>query len=76
MTWQRECMHALQAAKTVLEDHEEQNQNNLKYFVQIVPPCFCLGVKIPTLELMYSESLTSFRVSFIWYHPGPLADSR
>lgn len=59
-------MHVPRTAK--LQNHEEGNQNNLKsIFVQIIPPCFCLGVKINMSELMCFESLTSFHISFIFY---------
>lgn len=59
-------MHVPQAAK--LQNHEEGNQNNLKvFFVQIIPPCFCLGVTINMSELMCFQSLTSFQISFLFY---------
>lgn len=35
--------------------------------MQIIPPCFCLGVKMNISELMCFESLTSFHISFILY---------
>lgn len=35
--------------------------------MQIIPPCFGLGVKISVSELLCFESLTSFHISFILY---------
>lgn len=64
--WQRGCTRALQAAKHA-QDHEEYNQNDLKYFCANNTSPFRLGVKINISELMCFESLTSFHVSFILY---------
>lgn len=40
--------------------------------MQIIPPCFCLGVTINMSELMCFQSLTSFQVSF-FFLPGSIS---